>query len=163
MIRFAPSLGFLALLLVACSSSPKTDDSKKAPPATSSATTAPPSIAAGEPRPDMTRTESGLEYRDDLIGTGASPVDGRTVVVHYTGTFTDGKKFDSSYDHGHPYSFTIGRGKVIKGWDEGVSTMKVGGKRHLVIPPDLAYGPDGSDPIPPNCTLLFDVELLEVR
>ena len=108
-------------------------------------------------------TPSGLKYIDTEVGTGASPTTGQTVKVHYTGTLTNGKKFDSSVDRGQPFSFKIGVGQVIKGWDEGVGTMKVGGKRTLIIPPDLGYGERGAGGvIPPNATLLFDVELLGV-
>jgi len=113
--------------------------------------------------PERTRvTESGLQYVDDVEGTGDSPKKGQTVTVHYTGTLTDGTKFDSSRDRGQPFEFKIGVGQVIKGWDEGVGTMKVGGRRQLTIPPDLGYGARGIGPIPPNSTLLFDVELLKV-
>jgi peptidylprolyl isomerase len=110
------------------------------------------------------KTASGLEYVDIKAGTGATPKAGQHVKVHYTGWLTDGKKFDSSVDRGEPFQFTIGVGQVIKGWDEGVGTMKVGGKRQLHIPPDLAYGPRGAAGlIPPNATLIFDVELLGVE
>jgi peptidylprolyl isomerase len=109
-------------------------------------------------------TPSGLKYIDTEVGTGASPTKGQTVKVHYTGTLTDGKKFDSSVDRGQPFSFKIGVGQVIKGWDEGVATMKVGGKRTLIIPPDLGYGERGAGGlIPGNATLLFDIELLGVN
>jgi len=109
-------------------------------------------------------TPSGLKYIDTEVGTGASPTTGQTVKVHYTGTLTDGKKFDSSVDRGQPFSFKIGVGQVIKGWDEGVATMKVGGKRTLIIPPDLGYGERGAGGlIPGNATLLFDVELLDIN
>jgi peptidylprolyl isomerase len=109
-------------------------------------------------------TPSGLKYIDTEVGTGESPTTGQTVKVHYTGTLTDGKKFDSSVDRGQPFSFKIGVGQVIKGWDEGVATMKVGGKRTLIIPPDLGYGERGAGGvIPGNATLLFDVELLGIN
>jgi len=109
-------------------------------------------------------TASGLKYTDLVEGTGASPQKGQTVTVHYTGTLANGKKFDSSYDHGRPADFRIGIGSVIKGWDEGLMSMKVGGKRRLVIPSALGYGPEGRPPdIPGNSTLIFDVELLGVK
>jgi FKBP-type peptidyl-prolyl cis-trans isomerase FkpA len=107
---------------------------------------------------------SGLRYQDLAVGGGDEATSGKDVVVHYTGWLTDGSKFDSSVDHGRPFSFKLGTGSVISGWDEGVAGMKVGGKRKLVIPPALGYGRSGSPPvIPPNATLVFDVELLEVR
>lgn len=109
-------------------------------------------------------TPSGLKYIDQVVGDGASPSPGKQVTVHYTGTLENGKKFDSSVDRGQPFTFQIGVGGVIKGWDEGVMTMKIGGKRKLIIPGKLGYGPQGSPPvIPPNATLLFDVELLDVK
>jgi peptidylprolyl isomerase len=108
-------------------------------------------------------TESGLRYEDIVVGAGPSPQSGQEVTVHYTGTLEDGTKFDSSFDHGQPFKFKIGLGQVIKGWDEGVMTMKVGGKRKLVIPPQLGYGRRGVGPIPPNSTLVFEVELLDVQ
>lgn len=109
-------------------------------------------------------TESGLQYEDTVEGTGPSPEKGQTVTVHYVGMLTDGKEFDSSVKRGQPFAFTIGVGQVIKGWDEGVSTMKVGGKRRLTIPPNLGYGAAGAGGvIPPNATLIFDVELLGVK
>ena len=109
-------------------------------------------------------TASGLQYVDVKPGTGASPQAGQTAVVHYTGWLADGKKFDSSRDRGKPFTFRVGQGQVIKGWDEGVATMKVGGVRKLVIPPNLAYGAGGAGGvIPPNATLTFEVELLDVK
>ena len=113
-------------------------------------------------------TSSGLQMIDTQAGTGASPKQGQTAVVHYTGYLNDngakGKKFDSSVDRGQPFEFPIGAGRVIKGWDEGVATMKVGGKRTLIIPPAMGYGERGAGGvIPPNATLIFDVELLGVK
>jgi len=109
-------------------------------------------------------TASGLKYVDMVEGTGATPKKGQTVTVHYTGTLENGKKFDSSVDRDQPFEFRIGEGAVIKGWDEGLATMKVGGKRKLIIPPALGYGVRGSPPnIPPNSILLFDVELLGAK
>jgi len=108
-------------------------------------------------------TASGLKYTDLVVGKGASPVAGKKVKVHYTGTLENGRKFDSSVDRNEPFSFVIGVGQVIPGWDEGVMTMKVGGKRKLIIPSKLGYGASGAGGvIPPNATLLFDVELLDV-
>jgi peptidylprolyl isomerase len=116
----------------------------------------------------MTTTASGLQYEDTVVGTGATPETGQTCIMHYTGwLYQDGKKgakFDSSLDRGKPFEFPIGTGRVIKGWDEGVATMKVGGKRTLIIPPALGYGARGAGGvIPPNATLMFDVELLGVK
>ena len=117
----------------------------------------------GKDRAEIT-TASGLKYSDLVVGSGATPQRGQTVTVHYTGTLENGKKFDSSLDRGKPADFRIGVGSVIKGWDEGLMTMKVGGKRHLVIPGKLGYGPAGRPPdIPANATLIFDVELLGVK
>ena len=115
----------------------------------------------------MTTTASGLSYDDTKPGTGASPARGQTCVMHYTGWLwvngAKGAKFDSSVDRGRPFSFPIGQGRVIKGWDEGVSSMKVGGQRTLLIPSGLGYGANGAGGvIPPNATLLFEVELLEL-
>jgi peptidylprolyl isomerase len=114
------------------------------------------------------KTASGLQYIDAKVGTGASPKAGQTAVVHYTGWLSEGgnkgKKFDSSVDRGEPFDFPVGQGRVIKGWDEGVATMKVGGKRTLIIPASLGYGASGAGGvIPPNATLIFDVELLSVK
>jgi peptidylprolyl isomerase len=116
----------------------------------------------------MIETNSGLKYEDTMVGTGTSPSRGQTCVMHYTGWLwqndAKGNKFDSSVDRGRPFSFQIGVGMVIKGWDEGVSTMQIGGKRTLLIPAELGYGARGAGGvIPPNATLLFEVELLEVK
>jgi len=104
-----------------------------------------------------------LKTEDLVVGSGAEAKNGDTVKVHYLGTLTDGKKFDSSYDRGEPIEFTIGSGQLIKGWELGIPGMKVGGKRKLTIPPSLGYGPSGrGDIIPPNASLVFEVELVEV-
>jgi len=124
--------------------------------------------ALAQPAPKPVTTSSGLQIIDTKPGTGPSPRSGQTVTVHYTGWLyvngAKGSKFDSSVDRGQAFSFPIGQGQVIRGWDEGVATMKVGGKRTLIIPPALGYGSRGAGGvIPPNATLLFDVELLGVK
>jgi FKBP-type peptidyl-prolyl cis-trans isomerase len=129
--------------------------------------TAPDAAAQGVP-PKMSELPSGLKYSDTTVGTGAEATSGKRVSVHYTGWLYEngqkGKKFDSSLDRGQPFAFPLGGGQVIKGWDEGVAGMKVGGKRTLIIPPDLGYGARGAGGvIPPNATLMFDVELLNVQ
>jgi len=116
----------------------------------------------------MSELPSGLKYTDTTVGTGATATAGHKVSVHYTGWLYNngakGKKFDSSVDRGEPFEFPVGEGRVIRGWDEGVATMKVGGKRTLIIPPALGYGARGAGGvIPPNATLMFDVELLDVK
>ena len=117
---------------------------------------------------NVVATPSGLKYIDVKVGTGASPRTGQTCVMHYTGWLYEngqkGKKFDSSVDRNEPFEFPIGQHRVIAGWDEGVATMKVGGKRTLIIPPELGYGARGAGGvIPPNATLIFDVELLDIK
>jgi len=114
--------------------------------------------------PTLETLPSGLKFSIDHPGTGAQPVHGQTVSVHYTGWLTDGTKFDSSRDRGTPFQFPLGLGRVIRGWDEGVAAMKMGEKRTLVIPPDLGYGARGAGGvIPPNATLVFQVELLGAK
>jgi peptidylprolyl isomerase len=127
----------------------------------------PPGASAQTPGKTMT-TASGLQMIDSTVGTGAAPKPGQICVMHYTGWLYEGgkkgKKFDSSVDRGEPFEFPIGQRRVIAGWDEGVATMKVGGKRTLIIPPELGYGARGAGGvIPPNATLMFDVELLDVK
>jgi FKBP-type peptidyl-prolyl cis-trans isomerase len=144
---------FLAVVVVATSCG----DNKSGTPAAVS--TSSPAKVSGQP----TTTPSGLQYWDNVVGSGAIATPGSTVKVHYTGFLTSGEKFDSSRDRGEPFSFPLGAGQVIKGWDEGVAGMKVGGQRQLRIPPNLGYGAAGAGgAIPPNATLIFDVELLEV-
>ncbi len=134
----------------------------KAPANKTTATKAATTKAAPPAVPWVT-TGSGLKYRDVIVGKGPQPKEGDTVVVNYTGRFTSGKVFDTSVGK-PPFQFRLGRGEVIKGWDEGVGSMHVGGKRKLLIPPDLAYGPRGyPGVIPPNSTLTFDVELLKIK
>lgn len=118
---------------------------------------------AASPNPNEVITASGLRYEDKVVGSGASPKAGQKVTVHYSGYLTDGTKFDSSRDRNRPFQFRIGRRNVIAGWDEGVLSMRVGGKRKLTIPPELGYGARGAGGvIPPNATLVFDVELLRI-
>ena len=122
-----------------------------------------PSAGSGGGGEEVT-TASGLKYSDTKVGTGAEAKAGQTAVVHYTGWLTNGTKFDSSKDRGQPFSFPLGGGRVIKGWDEGVQGMKVGGVRKLTIPANLGYGAQGAgDVIPPNATLVFEVELLDLK
>jgi peptidylprolyl isomerase len=124
--------------------------------------------ATAAPADQYTAIASGLRYHDEVVGTGPEPRSGQTVNVHYTGWLYDqggkGTKFDSSRDRGAPFSFQLGAGRVIKGWDQGVATMHVGGKRTLIIPPESGYGARGAGGvIPPNATLMFDVELLSIN
>jgi FKBP-type peptidyl-prolyl cis-trans isomerase FkpA len=139
--------------------------------ATSTAIALIPPTPSPTPRPmptpnptlETVTTTSGLKYQDITTGSGAEAKTGDTVVVNYTGWLLDGTMFDTSFKQGEPFEFTLGTGGVIKGWDEGIPGMKVGGKRILTIPPELAYGASGSGSIPPNATLVFEVELIEVK
>jgi peptidylprolyl isomerase len=116
------------------------------------------------PASGIITTASGLQFQDLVVGSGPQAKAGNTVVVHYTGWLEDGTKFDSSLERGEPFGFTLGAGRVIAGWDEGVAGMQVGGKRKLVIPPELGYGSAGAgNVIPPNATLIFEVELLDLK
>jgi peptidylprolyl isomerase len=145
---------------------------EETPPAETHGETASEPAATEAPGPtevpadaEVVTTESGLKYVDLVVGSGASPEPGQIAVVHYTGWLTDGTKFDSSRDRGQPFTFPVARGRVIKGWDEGVASMNVGGKRKLMLPPDLGYGEEGAGGglIPPNAELVFEVELLDIR
>ena len=149
---------FIAAMCVA-QTQPSHTPTKKPTTAAHPAATGPTKVTGGG-----TKTASGLQYWDIKVGTGAVAAAGQKVKVNYTGLLTNGKKFDSSVGTGHPFEFTLGASQVIKGWDEGVAGMKIGGKRQLRIPPDLAYGAAGAGGvIPPNATLIFDVKLLGVE
>src|SRR5262249_9315235 len=152
---------FAALVMATITFAQTHGTTKKSTTGTHASTTAGPTTVTGE----GTKTPSGLQYWDIKIGTGPTAEAGKKVKVDYTGWLTNGKKFDSSVGTGNPFEFPLGAGKVIKGWDEGVAGMKVGGERQLRIPPDLAYGTQGTPggPIPPNATLIFDVKLLGVE
>ncbi len=149
----------MILMTAACFGQSDTAKAKKTSKPVHSAGSGPTKVA-GDPK----RTSSGLEYWDIVPGTGPTATTGQKVKVHYTGWLLSGKQFDSSIPSGKPFSFTLGAREVIKGWDEGVAGMKVGGKRQLRIPPALAYGERGyPGAIPPNATLIFDVQLLGVQ
>lgn len=159
------------MLFAACGGDDDDDEATETPTtAASTATkpaertpTKPPSTTGPITLTNPTVTASGLKYEDTVVGTGASPKTGQRVTVHYTGTLTNGTKFDSSRDRNTPFTFVIGTGAVIKGWDEGVATMKVGGKRNLYIPAALGYGSRANGPIPANSDLIFEVELISVQ
>ncbi|SRR4030042_6115073 len=129
-----------------------------------SATVVPAVEPTGAGASEAVTMENGLKIEDEISGTGVEATAGKNVTVHYTGTLTDGTKFDSSLDRGVPFTFKLGSGEVIAGWDQGVAGMKVGGKRKLTIPPSLGYGAGGAgNVIPPNATLIFEIELLKVE
>jgi peptidylprolyl isomerase len=157
-------LAGIAIVMVACNGddgeTPAADNGQT-PAANGGDMTGGPPPVSGE----TVTTDSGLQYIDIEEGTGATPQVGETVAVHYTGWLTDGTKFDSSVDRGTPFTFVLGTTplQVIAGWDEGLATMKVGGERRLIIPPELAYGEVGRPGIPASSTLIFDVELLEIQ
>jgi peptidylprolyl isomerase/FKBP-type peptidyl-prolyl cis-trans isomerase FkpA len=144
------------LVLVGCSSKKADEGDKTNVPAKSPDRPTESSIPT-------TTTESGLQIQDLVEGTGATAETGKTVAMHYTGWLLDGTKFDNSIDRGKPYTITLGAHKVIKGWEEGIVGMKVGGERKLTIPPELAYGEAGRGPIPPNSTLVFELYLMSVK
>jgi len=176
--RLPLAVALLLPLAAACSSADRGEPADETPaadtapagaaaPADTSSPEAVPALESKEAEvndPELTKTASGLQYKDLAPGSGATAQSGKVAVVHYTGWLVDGTKFDSSLDRGEPFEFPVGGGRVIKGWDEGVAGMKIGGKRRLVIPPDLGYGAQGAGGvIPPDATLIFEVELLEVR
>ena len=167
---FLTTLALTVFTFAACSSTPQQEKpaapSEPAPQTAAPAPLEAPKEAAevakpAAPEPKMMTTPSGLKYQDLAVGKGPMPKAGSHVMVHYTGWLTNGQKFDSSVDRNQPFTFTLGRGEVIKGWDEGVASMHVGGKRKLTIPPGLGYGKRGAGGvIPPDATLVFEVELL---
>ena len=160
---------FVAMILAGSSmalfsgcGSETTPTASQATPAPAATSASPSAAATGASK--AVKLPSGTEYEDIVVGTGAEAKAGSMVLVHYTGTLKDGTKFDSSLDRGQPLPFQLGSGNVIKGWDDGIAGMKVGGKRKLTIPPDQAYGERSPSPkIPPNSTLIFETELMEVR
>jgi FKBP-type peptidyl-prolyl cis-trans isomerase len=156
----------LAMVIIAAGCTKKTEEVK-----TTETTTTTTNTAAGTQTGAVgstgttgaTATAPKVDMTDSVVGKGAEAVNGKAVTVHYTGTLKDGTKFDSSVDRKEPFTFTLGAGQVIKGWEQGILGMKVGGKRKLTIPPELAYGANAVGAIPANSTLIFDVELLEVK
>ena len=166
-MRWLLILGFLAILGVACGSSSDSEEGVITAKEVIRATKVTKATAATEVimEAETITTASGLQIKTLAVGTGDKAETGKVAVVHYTGWLLDGTKFDSSVDRGTPFEFPLGQGRVIKGWDEGVATMNVGGKVELIIPPDLAYGAQGAGGglIPANATLKFEVELLEMK
>jgi len=171
MFKRASALALAAAVLTAgCAASTKQSSSSSSSTSTTAKVTPAPTAEAAPGAPADAATgahvhklASGLQYQDVLVGSGKMAEAGMSVSIHYTGTLTDGTKFDSSLDRGQPLHFQIGAGSMIKGMEDGVTGMRIGGKRKLTIPPDMAYGAAGRPGIPPNATLLFDVELLDVK
>lgn len=157
------TLGLLAISFIGNSSTAQTTTQQSAAPAPLPGVTS--AAPAANTNTNAATTASGLKIIDQVVGTGPQPQAGQTVIVNYTGYLDNGTKFDSSYDRNQPFEFVLGAGQVIRGWDEGISSMHVGGKRRLVIPPELAYGAQGAGngAIPPNSRLTFDVELVGVK
>lgn len=174
-IKRAGLITFCCLIVACTQQSDTPQTSNPGNPTTTPSVPATQTNATATPTPQATpttttngqktiTTASGLKYVDLKVGTGPTPKPGQIVIVHYTGTLENGTKFDSSRDRNEPFGFPLGAGQVIKGWDEGLSTMKVGGRRQLIIPASLGYGASGAGGvIPPNATLIFDVELLGVK
>ena len=155
---FVATLATAATIILAAGCTKKSEQPSQ--PESNTATT---QTATGTQANTQSATEPKVQIVDTVVGKGTEATTGKTVTVHYTGTLTDGTKFDSSVDRKEPFTFTLGAGQVIKGWDQGIVGMKVGGKRKLTIPPELAYGNNAVGAIPANSTLIFDVELLEVK
>jgi FKBP-type peptidyl-prolyl cis-trans isomerase len=154
---------YQAIAAATSTSAAATGTASAATLATVPTSTAAPGMAFPGVITDTVKTASGLQYKDVTVGSGTVAKDGNTVSVQYTGWLTNGTKFDSSLDHGQAFEFVLGQGNVIKGWDEGVAGMKVGGTRILVIPPDLGYGATGQGSIPANATLIFEVQLVAIK
>ena len=168
MTRSSLPLAAIALIALAgCQDKSTTTTTKTTTTTQTTAATAPADSGAGMSSTAGAAAEvttpSGLKYQDLTIGDGATAEAGKRVSVHYSGWLTDNTPFDSSVERGQPFEFVLGQGQVIRGWDEGVKGMRVHGKRRLTIPADLGYGPRGQGPIPPNATLIFEVQLLDVK